>query len=221
MDHLKCILVVDDEEDLTWSISKSLERSSEFLEVLCVNDGNSALAILATRRVDLVISDLRMPGRDGMSLLLDIQRNYPETRVIIMTAQSTDELRQEIAQRGTFYYLEKPFDIRHLRKLIYEALDLTETDLTNMRVNSQIRNMIEDNCQNQRTSAMRVFNGSNSGVIHFNHGEIVHAECGELVGEKALFSILNWERGNFASDPHAITARRTIQTGWQTLLNLK
>jgi DNA-binding NtrC family response regulator len=120
---LKRILVVDDEEDLTWSIAKSLEKNDKLFEVFCVNDGDSALAVLASQRVDLVISDLRMPGRDGLSLLIDIQRNYPATRVIIMTAHSSEELRLELARRGLSYYVEKPFDIRHLRQLIYQALD--------------------------------------------------------------------------------------------------
>lgn len=120
---LKRILVVDDEEDLTWSIAKSLKKYDELFEVFCVNNGDSALAVLASQRVDLVISDLRMPGLDGLSLLIDIQRNYPATRVIIMTAHSSEDLRQELVRRGLNYYIEKPFDIRYLRKLIYEALD--------------------------------------------------------------------------------------------------
>jgi two-component system nitrogen regulation response regulator GlnG len=120
---LKRILVVDDEEDLTWSIAKSLEKNDKLFEVFCVNNGDTALAVLASQRVDLVISDLRMPGRDGLSLLVDIQRNYPATRVIVMTAHSSEDLRQELARRGSRYCLEKPFDLRYLRKLIYEALD--------------------------------------------------------------------------------------------------
>lgn len=125
---LKRILVVDDEEDLTWSIAKSLEKNDKLFEVFCVNDGDSALAVLASHRVDLVISDLRMPGRDGLSLLIDIQRNYPATRVIIMTAHSSEDLRQELTRHGLSYYLEKPFDIRYLRKLIYEALGWDKGD---------------------------------------------------------------------------------------------
>jgi DNA-binding response OmpR family regulator len=220
MDHLKCILVADDEEDLTWSISKSIGKNDKIFEVICVNNGDSALEVLSSRRVDLVISDLRMPGRNGLALLHDIQRDYPDTRVIIMTAHSSEALRQEIARSGTPYYIEKPFDLRFLRKLIYEALDITQAGFEGMLVSACIRDMIEYNCQIRRTSAMRISNGSHSGVIHFNKGEIVHAECGELVGENALFSILDWEKGNFAFDPMGVSGKRTIQTGWRILLNL-
>jgi CheY-like chemotaxis protein len=219
MDDLKRILVVDDEEDLTWSISKSLGKNDKFFEVICVNNGDSALAYLATRRVDLVISDVRMPGRDGLMLLRDIERDYPGTRVIIMTAHGSEDLRHQIALHDlTSYYLEKPFELHDLRQLIYEALNTSE-DRFDMLMSSRIRDIIEYNCQHHYTSALRVFNGSNTGVIHFKRGEIVHAECGELIGENALFSILDWEKGNFAADPKGVSSKRTIQTGWQTLLN--
>jgi DNA-binding NtrC family response regulator len=129
MDHLKRILVVDDEEDLTWSIAKSLEKNGRVFEVICVNNGDDALAYLATRQVDLVITDIRMPGRNGLALLRDIKRDYPLTRVIIMTAHGSEEMRRQIALPGLlYYYLEKPFELHYLRKLIYQALEVDEAD---------------------------------------------------------------------------------------------
>lgn len=120
----KCILIVDDEDDLTWSIAKTLAKNDRHFQVICVADGNAALEVLGQRHVDVVVSDIRMPGRDGLQLLADIRRDHPATKVIIMTAHSSHDLRQEIEARGTAFYLEKPFEIRYLRQLIYEALDL-------------------------------------------------------------------------------------------------
>ncbi|KAA0230260.1 response regulator [candidate division KSB1 bacterium] len=120
----KCILIVDDEDDLTWSISKTLAKNDQQLEVICVGDGNAALTVLAQRRVDVVVSDIRMPGRNGLELLSDIRRDHPGAKVIIMTAAGSNDLRKELELRGASFYLEKPFEIRYLRQLIYEALDL-------------------------------------------------------------------------------------------------
>jgi len=127
MDVLRRILVVDDEEDLTWSIAKSLEKHDKTFEVICVNNGDRALAYLSASHVDLVITDVRMPGRDGWALLRDIERDYPRTRVIIMTAHGSEELRSQAARHeAPLYYLEKPFELQDLRKLICAALEVSE-----------------------------------------------------------------------------------------------
>jgi len=138
MDLLKSILVVDDEEDLTWSIAKSLERNAKICKIICTNNGDSALAFLKTQRVDLVITDLRMPGRDGLALLQDIQQDYPQTRVIMMTAHGSEEVRQQIARLGASHFIEKPFDLRSLRQLIYAALDMPEVGMENFVLPARI-----------------------------------------------------------------------------------
>lgn len=125
---LKSILIVDDEEDLTWSISKTLARHDKDFEVMCAHNGDEAIAVLACRPVDVVVSDIRMPGRDGLQLLREIQSSYPATKVIIMTAYGSHETRNQITARGGVLYLEKPFEIRLLRELIHEALGSTSLD---------------------------------------------------------------------------------------------
>ncbi len=121
-DHRKkSILIVDNEEDLIWSISKTLTRADEKLEVTCVQDGDSALEVLARKPVDVVVSDVRMPGRDGLQLLEEINCHYPQTKVIIMTAYGSEDMQNHIHAR-TPYYLEKPFEIQYLKRLIYTAL---------------------------------------------------------------------------------------------------
>ncbi len=120
--HKKSILIVDDEEDLIWSISKTLTKTDDTLEVICVQDGDAALAVLSQRPVDVVVSDVRMPGRDGLQLLEEIKFNYPKTKVIIMTAYGSEEMQTRIIARTPFY-LEKPFEIHYLKRLIYAALE--------------------------------------------------------------------------------------------------
>lgn len=120
----KSILIVDDEEDLTWSISKTLARHDKDFTVTCAHNGDEAMAVLARQPFDVVVSDIRMPGRDGLQLLHEINARYPRTKVIIMTAYGSHDTRAQIAAKGAAFYLEKPFEIRSLRKLIYEALNL-------------------------------------------------------------------------------------------------
>lgn len=111
------ILVADDEEDLRWSLSKSLQRRGSPYHVTCVSDGNSALAELQERNYDLVVSDLRMPGVSGLELIREIRSRKPQVPIIVMTAYGSEEVQRE-AQRHNALYIEKPFDIGHLRELI-------------------------------------------------------------------------------------------------------
>jgi CheY-like chemotaxis protein len=217
----KSILIVDDEEDLTWSISRSLRRHEDIFEVTCVSSAEAALGILRDRRIDLVISDIRMPQMDGFSLIRHIRSHYPKCQIIIMTAFGTAEIQDQANALGTFYYIEKPFEIRYLRKLIYEALAISDEGFEGLLVKSRIHDMIEFNCQTGRTHALRVSSGRGKGVIFFSKGEIVHAECDELVGENALYRILDWDKVDCAVVPSAISRRRTIKRRWQSLLNPK
>ena len=67
------VLIVDDEEDLTWSITKSLKRENRALDIISVNSGHEALEILQNEKVDLLVTDLRMPGINGHDLIKYIQ----------------------------------------------------------------------------------------------------------------------------------------------------
>ena len=121
----KCILIIDDEEDLVWSISKALEKNR--FKTLCVNNGDHALDIMAQQHVDVVISDIRMPGQNGLQLLPLIKNNFPETAVIIMSAFSSPEIQEEALSLGAIFFIEKPFDINFFRKLIHETLNQSVT----------------------------------------------------------------------------------------------
>lgn len=125
----KRVLIVDDEEDLTWSISKGLAKDRDSLEVMCVNSGSVALELLSKNSVDLIVTDLRMPGINGLKLLGEIRKRYPQTRVIIMTAYGSLEVREELQKSEGAGYIEKPFEINELRKLIYSYLDENEEEL--------------------------------------------------------------------------------------------
>jgi DNA-binding NtrC family response regulator len=118
----KKILIVDDEEDLTWSISKRLAKDGNHFKVMCANSGKKALDLLSKFRYDLLVTDLRMPGIDGWQILDEIKTNYPDTLVIVMTAHGSVEVIDALNRWGRTGYIEKPFEMNDLRKLIYAFL---------------------------------------------------------------------------------------------------
>jgi len=118
----KKILIVDDEDDLTWSISKRLSKDNNGLVVRCASSGSVALKMLNKEHFDLLVTDLRMPGVDGLQLVKEVKNLHPETPVIVMTAHGSSDIRQSIKSWSHTGYIEKPFEINELRKLIYASL---------------------------------------------------------------------------------------------------
>ena len=101
------VLVVDDKDTMVMLLSRIL--SPEF-EVTTAGDGTRALGLLASQLFDVVISDIRMPGADGMTVLHEARRMQPETEVILMTAYATVEAAVEAMKQGAYDYLQKPFE---------------------------------------------------------------------------------------------------------------
>jgi DNA-binding NtrC family response regulator len=115
------ILVVDDEEQMRDLLAKVLERND--YEVSVVSDGAAALASLEREPVDLVLTDVRMPGIDGMEALRAIKELNPEIVVIIMTAFGSIDQAVQAVKDGAYDYINKPFKIDELLLTIQKALE--------------------------------------------------------------------------------------------------
>lgn len=117
------LLLVDDDKDLLHLLSMRLESAG--YEVSAEESAEAALARLAIERPQLVLSDVRLPGMDGLALFDEIQSRHPGLPVILLTAHGTIPDAVEATSRGVFDYLTKPFDGRALLEKVSEALALT------------------------------------------------------------------------------------------------
>jgi two-component system response regulator GlrR len=116
------LLLVDDDPDLLRLLAIRLKANS--YGVTAVESGQRALASIAASRPDLVLTDLRMDGMDGMALFQEIQASYPGLPVIILTAHGTIPDAVAATKRGVFGYLTKPYDAEQLLAQIERALTL-------------------------------------------------------------------------------------------------
>ncbi len=103
------VWVIDDDRSIRWVLEKALQRDE--VEVRCFSSGEGVMAALELSQPDVVVSDIRMPGIDGLKLLQQVQEAYPELPVIIMTAHSDLESAVSAFHSGAFEYLPKPFDV--------------------------------------------------------------------------------------------------------------
>lgn len=114
------LLLVDDDASLLRLLTIRLE--GEGFNVTAVEDGQSALKKVRSESIDVVLSDLRMPGLDGLSLFEEIMGLRQDLPVILMTAHGTIADAIEATQRGVFGFLTKPVDHDELRELLKKAL---------------------------------------------------------------------------------------------------
>ena len=116
------VLLVDDDPDLLKLIS--LRLSSVGYSVRTAESGETALATLAVSRPSVVVSDLKMPGIDGLALFEAIHRAHPTLPVIILTAHGTIPDAVSATQSGVYAFLTKPFDSQELLLKVSEAMKL-------------------------------------------------------------------------------------------------
>ena len=212
------VLVVDDEETLTWSMTKTLAKDKGKYELVIANTGSEALNVLERDPIDVVVTDIKMPDIDGLELLSIIRKQYPSTKVIIMTAYGSPEIHKEATRRGSFFYVEKPFEISDIRTLILKALEEKRGGFVGQVVDLQLVDIIQMGCLGRFTMSLSVAKGTEEGLIYFKNGEIAHAEIGDLEGKEALFTMLGWHEGRFNSQMGISPPKETITDRWEHLL---
>lgn len=117
---MKPIWIVDDDRSIRWVFEKALSRENLPFRVL--SSAREALALLDKEQPLVVVSDIRMPGENGLELLETLKTRDPELPVIIMTAYSDLESAVSAFQGGAYEYLPKPFDVDHALELIRRAM---------------------------------------------------------------------------------------------------
>jgi len=115
------VWVVDDDSSIRWVLEKLFQKAE--ISVQLFSSGDAMLQEFTQNSPDLIITDIRMPGIDGVNLLKEIQRQQPELPVIIMTAHSNMESAVASYEGGAFEYLPKPFDIDEMLNLAKRALE--------------------------------------------------------------------------------------------------
>ena len=114
------VLVVDDEENTRIGLSKILEQ--EGYKVNSVANGLEALEFLQHEKVQVIISDLKMPEMGGLTFLRELGRHHPSTQVIMITAYGGVESYLEAIHLGAYEYIHKPVKLEELRMVMKKML---------------------------------------------------------------------------------------------------
>ena len=216
------ILLVDDEVIALSNMEHVLEK--EGYEVTTCKDGKSAIEAIEHSVFDLVLTDLKMPGIDGMGLLRHIRETTPDTPVIMITGHATLDSAVEAMKRGAYHYISKPFRLDEAREIVKSALELGQMKSENRDLKETIKSLsdkttiITQDLAMQRllTTARQISAADCSVVIHGESGtgkelmaRFIHEHspradkpfiafnCGALHEEIAASELFGHEKGAF------------------------
>src|SRR5512147_2191921 len=113
------VWIVDDDASIRWVLERALKQAG--MQATAFDEADSVLAALRREEPDVLVTDIRMPGRSGLDVLEEIRAKRPRLPVIVMTAHSDLESAVAAYQGGAFEYLPKPFDIDQAIDLVRRA----------------------------------------------------------------------------------------------------
>ncbi len=117
------ILIVDDEPAVCRILKRGLDNLRKGYEIVTAGDGYEALEYIKQAPFDLIVTDYKMAGLDGLALLEEIRRIQPEARVVLMTAYGSDQVEARARRLNAYRYLTKPLEMDDFRQMVQEALD--------------------------------------------------------------------------------------------------
>lgn len=216
---MKYVLIVDDEEQLLLTIQAGFETYKNQFEIVTARNGREAVELLSITRINLVVTDLKMPEMDGFELLAFLKNNFPEIPVIVMTAFATPQIESRLITTGMIHMLEKPVDFEELTQLVTGLLgnDLAGGTLMGISLISFLQ-LIE---MEQNTCLMEVQSSDGRrGQLYFNKGTLYDAVFGDLTGEEAVYQLLILEitKISFRALPSPKKLKRRINTSLMNLL---
>ena len=216
------ILLIDDEAIALSNLKHVFER--EGYNVTACRSGEDGLAAMQTTDFDLVLTDLKMPGIDGMDILRHIRTTLPNVPVIMITGHATLDSAVDAMKAGAYHYIAKPFRLAEAREVVRGALEMRRVKLENSELKVRIeqlsnqttiitqdlgmQRLLETARQISSTDCNVVIHGeSGTGkelLARFIHqtsrrasGPFVAFNCGALHEELAASELFGYEKGAF------------------------
>lgn len=191
---MKKILIVDDEPAVLFALSEALADRRRGVKVATATNGNEAVAILESEKVDLVVTDLRMPEMDGFELMAWLRRSFPHLPVIVMTAYVGESARLGVG----LDILEKPFDLAILKK---KTSDMLRQSVKGRVENISLSSFLQLLEIERKTCTLNVTSGEHGGRLYFRGGKLVAAQLAGnqtegLTSQAAALEIVTWEHAD-------------------------
>jgi len=189
------ILIVDDEESMVFGIQDYL---SSYAECLGATSYDEAVFMLEEDKdISLVISDIRMPDKDGFDLLMWLRENRPQVKVVMITAYGSPSVRSLAKRKGAVRYLEKPLDLEQLLQVVRQIAERKESSVAFLQDMGLVDVLQFLSFANKAVRVQVVNPEGEEGEIGLNGEQILWIQSGMEEGEEAFYKIMSWKDGNF------------------------
>ena len=201
------LLLVDDDEVFLRPLHRTLELKG--YEVLPVQSAEEALETLKSEDVDLVLTDRRLPGMDGVELVRQLKTDHPDLAVVVMTAYGSIESAVEAMRLGAEDYLVKPFEVAEMLLVIRRAIEFQELKAANRRTLRRNQERFTFSNILARSAGMQAIFDLVRSVVDLDTTVLIHGETGvgkELLARSIHFSGARRDRPFLAVNCAAIPA---------------
>lgn len=188
---LDVVLIADDDEALQQLLKIKFEKYADKFKAVFAFDGAEALSIMETTKISVLVTDIKMPKVNGLTLLAQMGRLHPEAPCIVITSLPGSVMKRSIAD--DVFFLEKPFQPDSLAKIILQSLQRRSQQGKRREVS--VIGFLQRVQMEQKTCLLDIRDASGKrGVMYFKEGVLYDALCGPLGGEEAALEILAMPR---------------------------
>ncbi len=199
------VLVVDDDPEILHKVIEVLRSDSALFRPQGVGSAEAALRILAAENdIDCLLTDVVLPGMDGLQLLLSARKLRPQLKVVVMTSEPTDDLNRAVLEGGGTRLLSKPLDLEDLPASV--AAD-HQGGLSHLEGDLDLLDVCRLSAACQPEGAVRVWHGGREALLAHDGTTFTHVAGDSATGEQALSSLLDGDQWQFSSLSSLRTAR--------------
>ncbi|MBI5632550.1 MAG: response regulator [Nitrospirae bacterium] len=206
---MKNVLIVDDEKSFLLSLLQGLDAYAADFNTLTAQNGRVAVDVLSSTKVDLVVSDLKMPEMDGFGLLAHMSKKHPNIPVIMMSAYCTPEIKARLKSLGAFTILEKPIDFQEFVDHIFAELNAVSKGYIQGITLPAFLQLVE---MEKKTCTLRIGSHGRKGFLYFQEGVLIDADNGIDEHEKAALDMVCWDDPEIEIESICRRKTRNIQS---------